>query len=481
MFKNKIALKLTAYFAACLVVFSVIISGIFMVLFRNHIIEIQKNDMQQRAVSIAEKLSEFIANGQTSGHGMGMGMGGFGAYLTFLDEIAMTDIWVIDENHNLITTGRRYGSRLTYKDLPANADVVIDEVFSGKTAFSENFSELLQTPTLTVGTPIKYGTNVIGVVLLHSPVEGTNTAVKQGLATLGISITAALFIAVLLAVAFSVTFTKPLNKMKNTALRLAQGDYKVKNQIHQNDEIGELADTMDVLTDRLDEASRQSQKLEQMRRDFIANISHELRTPVTVMRGSLEALVDEVVTEPEQIKDYHRQMLGESVYLQRLVGDLLDLSRLQNNDFEIEMQEINFCDIVDDAVRSAQHIAARKNVNLKLQKMPTLCTFYGDYARLRQMLLVVLDNAIKFSPEQGTVEVTLNEQILTIRDYGSGIAQDILPYIFDRFYKSRSEQNKTGTGLGLAIAKQIAERHHIKLTAQNAQGGGACFQFVLSE
>jgi len=255
----------------------------------------------------------------------------------------------------------------------------------------------------------------------------------------------------------------------------------VKNQIHQNDEIGELADTMDVLTDRLDEASRQSQKLEQMRRDFIANISHELRTPVTVMRGSLEALVDEVVTEPEQIKDYHRQMLGESVYLQRLVGDLLDLSRLQNNDFEIEMQEINFCDIVDDAVRSAQHIAARKNVNLKLQKMPTLCTFYGDYARLRQMLLVVLDNAIKFSPEQGTVEVTLNEQILTIRDYGSGIAQDILPYIFDRFYKSRSEQNKTGTGLGLAIAKQIAERHHIKLTAQNAQGGGACFQFVLSE
>jgi len=79
MFKNKIALKLTAYFAACLVVFSVIISGIFMVLFRNHIIEIQKNDMQQRAVSIAEKLSEFIANGQTSGHGMGMGMGGFGA------------------------------------------------------------------------------------------------------------------------------------------------------------------------------------------------------------------------------------------------------------------------------------------------------------------------------------------------------------------------------------------------------------------
>ncbi len=433
MFKNKIALKLTAYFAACLVVFSVIISGIFMVLFRNHIIEIQKNDMQQRAVSIAEKLSEFIANGQTSGHGMGMGMGGFGAYLTFLDEIAMTDIWVIDENHNLITTGRRYGSGLTYKDLPANADVVIDEVFSGKTAFSENFSELLQTPTLTVGTPIKYGTNVIGVVLLHS------------------------------------------------ALRLAQGDYKVKNQIHQNDEIGELADTMDVLTDRLDEASRQSQKLEQMRRDFIANISHELRTPVTVMRGSLEALVDEVVTEPEQIKDYHRQMLGESVYLQRLVGDLLDLSRLQNNDFEIEMQEINFCDIVDDAVRSAQHIAARKNVNLKLQKMPTLCTFYGDYARLRQMLLVVLDNAIKFSPEQGTVEVTLNEQILTIRDYGSGIAQDILPYIFDRFYKSRSEQNKTGTGLGLAIAKQIAERHHIKLTAQNAQGGGACFQFVLSE
>ncbi|MPN49112.1 Signal transduction histidine-protein kinase BaeS [bioreactor metagenome] len=131
----------------------------------------------------------------------------------------------------------------------------------------------------------------------------------------------------MLSIAFSFGFTKPLNRMKQTALLLAKGDYTAKTDIHQKDEIGELALNLDVLSDRLDAETRESEKLHQLRRDFVANISHELRTPVTVLRGSLEALCEEVVSDPEQVKNYHRQMLKESIYLQRLVNDLLDLSR----------------------------------------------------------------------------------------------------------------------------------------------------------
>jgi signal transduction histidine kinase len=105
----------------------------------------------------------------------------------------------------------------------------------------------------------------------------------------------------------------------------------------------------------------------------------------------------------------------------------------------------------------------------------------GDYGRLRQMFMIILDNAIKFSPDNGSVEISLYDTQVTIRDTGPGVAAEHLPYLFDRFYKARTEDNKTGTGLGLAIAKQIADRHEIRLTAQNDENGGAIFIFDLSQ
>ncbi len=465
MLKNKIALKLSIYFAVALLVFSVIIGSVFMVLFRNHTIAIHKADLEKRASVIAEGLSGFM-----SGSGMGR-QGGYGPYLRFINDIAMADVWIVDQNRDLITWGPGMGGmgrQYVYSDLPADADTVISEVFTGKTAFSEDFSGLLKTPTLTVGTPIKADNGeIIGVVLLHSPVNGINKAVSDGFITLAISIVAALLIAIFLSIGFSLNFTRPLNKMKRTALQLAGGDYTAKTDIQQNDEIGELAVTMDILADRLDQASRESEQLEQLRRDFAANISHELRTPVTVIRGSMEALVDGVVTDPEQVRTYHRQILSESLFLQRLVGDLLDLSRLQNADFAIEKQNVNLCDVMDDVTRSMEHIAGEKSINLELSKDTNLCQVIGDYGRLRQMLMIIIDNAIKFSPEKGTVKLRLEKGVLSIIDSGIGISPQHLPHIFDRFYKPRSEQNKSGTGLGLAIAKQIADRHGIHISVES--------------
>lgn len=315
-------------------------------------------------------------------------------------------------------------------------------------------------------------------MLLHSPVHGTDDTIAQGMTILFFSILVALIISFLLLIIFSYYFTKPLSKMKSTALKLANGEYKVKNNITQNDEIGELACTLDILAARLYDASCESAKLEQMRRDFVANISHELKTPVTVIRGSLEALVEKVVTEPIQVEEYQLQMLSEAKFLQRLIGDLLDLSRLQNTDFVIEKSEISICDIVDDVVRSATHLAQKKGVTISTDKKSNHCIICGDYGRIRQMLFIILDNAIKFSPQNGTIEVILTEHELSIKDNGKGIEPEHLPYIFDRFYKSRSEQNKTGTGLGLAIAKQIADRHNIQVIVESKIGYGSKFTFI---
>ena len=306
----------------------------------------------------------------------------------------------------------------------------------------------------------------------------TDLAVSRSGVILAISTLIALLIGVLLSLIFSLSFTKPLKKMSSTAMKLAEGEYSAKTGVLGKDEMGELAKNLDILSERLALSSKESEKLDQLRRDFVANISHELRTPITVIRGSLEALCDGVVTNKNQVEEYHRQMLSESKGLQRLVGDLLDLSRLQNTDFEIEKSEVSLCELVNDTIRSAKSIADAKEIQLILENTAIDCTVLGDYGRLRQMLMTFLDNAIKFSPIGGRVSITLDDKegkMVSIRDKGIGIHKEDLPYVFDRFYKTKEVDNIGGTGLGLAIAKQIALRHDAEISVSSVPGQGSEF------
>lgn len=170
----------------------------------------------------------------------------------------------------------------------------------------------------------------------------------------------------LISTLLSISFTKLLTKMKAVAIKLSNEEYNVKTYVEQNDEIGELAYTIDMLCEKLYISSKESENLEKMRRDFISNISHELRTPVTVIRGSLEALCDGILNEPKKISEYHNQMLSESIRLQRLVNDLLDLSKLQNSDFKLKMTPLNLIDILNSSIRSMKPIANKKGINIIL-------------------------------------------------------------------------------------------------------------------
>ena len=459
MLNNKIALKLSLSFALALIIFSIIISGVFLVLFKQYTVDLHKTQLQNYAQSLAQSLS----SGRRY-NGMG-----YGAHLYFSSEIMGYNVWIVDENMNVITPRNMQHHKMmhtnyTFSELPPNASEVIREVFEDKTVFSEGFSDVLSQLTLTVGVPIKDANGKVwGAVLLHSPVEGTTDGIYQGLMILGISIILALIIVLALAILFSYFFTKPLTKMKSVAMQLAEGNYQAKCNIKQKDEVGELANVMDLLAGRLDEASKESLKLEQMRKDFVSNISHELRTPVTVIRGSLEALCDKIITDPKQIDEYHLQMLNEAKFLQRLVGDLLDLSRLQNPDFAIEKQELNLNDVISDVVRSARQIAKNKNININIDlKNPNL-KISGDYGRLRQMFLIILDNAIKFSPEGEEISIRIsnkNEHIyVSISGKGPHIEDEEINKIFRKFYQSDSSHSTEGTGIGLALVSRIIELH----------------------
>lgn len=492
--KNKIMIRLGLYFFVSFVIFSIIIGIVFSILFSRHNIDVHRAELERQVISISDILSETLAtdnrHGLGGGRGMGMGMMDFNTYLRLIEEIVVCSIWIVDEDLEQIifTSGRGHRhmqtqSPINPSQLPYYAEQTIIDALGGKSSTSESFSEFFGTPSITAAAPLSSRSGeVIGAVLLHSYVYNVELVNTQGITILLYSISGAIFMSIFVAAIFSFRFTKPLNKMKKVALQISHGNYSIETGIDQSDEIGELAVALDHMAGKLAKSSEESAQLEKLRRDFVANISHELRTPITVIRGSLEAICDGIVSDEEKVNSYNKQMLFETIHLERLVSDLLDLARLQNPDFTMEMQLVDLKDIVQDIVRSMKEIAERKDIRLKFACVGEAFAFTGDYGRLRQMFIIILDNAIKFSDAGKIVFINLTRNDKTIslivKDEGLGISSDDLPHIFQRFHKERSEHNKAGTGLGLSIAKQIADRHGVVVKVESQLGKGTEFTFI---
>lgn len=492
--KTKIVWKLTAAFGVVLLFFTLVLGLVFLIMFRQHTLDVSKADMEKRAYSIAETLAGFegrnlgemggrSGNGKGNGKGNGMGHEGTGhegrghegegrnnPYLRFLNELSMAQVWIVDAKGELITMQH---CDMPCSELPKSAGDIVGRVLQGETTYGEEFSGFLDTPTVTVGVPILQDGVIKGAVLLHSPASGTELAVRQGLSILFMGIVIALLFAILAAYALSLQFTKPLRKMKKAALMLADGEYEARTQVTQKDEIGQLAETIDFLAERLAVAEEERSRLDQLKQEFIANISHELRTPVAVLRGSLEVLRDGTIHEGEEIRGYYDQMLSESRHLERLVGDMLDLSRLQDTQFKLNLSEVNLCDVIRDSARSIRPVAAEKGIEIKTQIPEEVCLITGDYGRIRQLLLILLDNAVKYSDDGESASLTLHdrakEYTFVVANKGAAISPEEIPHLFERFYRAKREDHVGGTGLGLAIAWQIAVRHGVQIQVDSNQ------------
>ncbi len=483
-----IAGKLALSLSLALLALSVAVGLTFSALFRQYTVKKAREDLSQKADLILSALSADASGGPPMGPGArgragdAAGSAGrmawYSRYLDALSEQADTDAWLVDEELQLITGNMR---SLTYGDLPPGAEEVVREVFRGETVFSSGFGALTGEPSLTAGVPVYTAGQVTGALLLHAPLEGLNEAQREGVRILLISIGAGLALSILLSLLTGRMTTGPLKRIRRASLLIAGGDYAARSGVRRGDEIGELAEAIDTLGERLDEAQREHETTEKLRREFMANVSHELKTPVTVIRGSLEALSDEVVTSPQEVKEYYRQMLSETSVLERLISDQLDLSKLQNPDFQMEMQDNNLCDVLSDAVRSARQLAQAKEIALFLRLDREHFPFRGDYSRLRQMFMIVLNNAVKYSFRGGEIDVTLQGSAVTVRDRGIGISPEDQAHLFERFFRVSAHGNAEGSGLGLAIARQIARRHRVDISLSSAPGEGTEVRFVFPQ
>lgn len=228
------------------------------------------------------------------------------------------------------------------------------------------------------------------------------------------------------------------------------------------------------------------EKLDKMRRDYVANVSHELRTPLTAVRGLLEPLSDGLIRDEDTRQRYYRIMLKEVVRLSRLITDMLQLSRLQSGTEHMEIGAVNTYEMLYDTWQSYKNEAEQRGIELVLNAKENIPYTMTDEDRIDQILVILIDNAMHYTPEGGkisigAVETTDNEVLISVTDTGCGIADADLPHLFERFFKTDKSRKEGGTGLGLSIAKQIMDQLGETIYVESTVGEGTAFHFTLKK
>jgi two-component system sensor histidine kinase ResE len=233
----------------------------------------------------------------------------------------------------------------------------------------------------------------------------------------------------------------------------------------------------------------EERRLDKLRKDFIANVSHELRTPISLLQGYSEAIVDDIAESKEEINELAQIIHEESLRMGRLVNELLDIARMEAGHITLNIEPVEIGSFADRILKKFQGIANENRIHLKLIKNIDEPVALIDPDRVEQVFTNLIDNAIRHSQENGNVLVTVendaNRLAAAIADSGSGIPEDDIPFVFERFYKAdksreRNKQKK-GTGLGLAIAKNIIEAHNGTISVKSKQNQGTTFSFEIPE
>lgn len=469
--KKQLVTRLVRLIASVLIVFSLIVGLLFSVVFTKQTEDLHVEELTRRSELIRDTLEEyFVENQVTPSSGNGNrhnGMMGYGAFLRFLNQIAGDTVWVVDESltpvigmHHLEET----------QPLPKAAQTGVAEVYQTQQTAIQKESSFLQVSKMVLYEPVMVNQQLIGVLIFQSDVAAVHKNQANGYLILILSLLIALVIGILVAIKLAKSFVQPIKEMANYTTALSEEVYLAPLEIDTDDELSELAERLSQLSQRLKAAQIARENKEKSEKEFLSQISHELRTPVMAIKGSLEALSDGLVVENQRM-DYYQELLQEATALERLINDLLELSRLQSTEFSLEQRKIDLMEVLADAQRSYRLPLKQKQQQVILTNHGDSVIFIlGDYGRLVQLFANLLDNAHKYSQVGSHIYLEITEtskevQVAMRNPTTIPLAETGL---FTAFQRGAAPQRVEGTGLGLAIAQQIVQRHqgHVEIKQQ---------------
>ena len=333
----------------------------------------------------------------------------------------------------------------------------------------------LNEPIVAVSAPIYDGTSVVGALRYVSSLAPTYQVLGQFFAMLFLFGFGIIAVAFLYGRAMAQRILEPVQELVRVTEEVAQGNYKVTAIKYHNDEIGQLVDAVNIMTKEITRA-------DQAKSEFISSISHELRTPLAAIKGWAETMQD-MKDDIEVVEEGLSIVSKETDRLIILVNDLLDFSRLQAHRIELKKEEFSISDLLENIIGQFTVRCQQEHIKMTLLTDNQENWVFADYNRLKQVLINIVDNAMKFTVGRPEAEIRISSQVLDdqiiviIEDNGSGISPEDLQRVKEKFYKGSS--NKSGTGLGLSIASEIMELHGGKMLIDSTMNVGTKVVLVM--
>ncbi len=280
------------------------------------------------------------------------------------------------------------------------------------------------------------------------------------------------------------SLTRPIHQMEDMARRVAEGDLDQHLPVKSSDEVGRLAGSLNLMTARLRDMVGQLKKERDARQAFTADVSHQLRTPVTALRTTCEALLAGGIRDPAVATDFLQALERQSERLSVLLDDILTITRLDAEAERGHRAPVEVNELLREVAREMEPVAAEKQIRFRIETVAPVMA-YANRQQLEQVLANLIDNAVKYSPAGGSVEMGAASEDRWVRvwvqDHGIGIPRSDLSRIFDRFYRSSNSETRhlSGTGLGLSIVKEIVKAHGGQVSVESTVGVGSRFSFTL--
>lgn len=415
--------------------------------------------------------------------------------IKFLSDMTHTNIMLVDpegyleECHGMgmnMSLGKSINDRVSILGHHGNLMTreELRRVLSGETVAYRGPNHFVDTDVLSVAVPVKSQGPVTGAVIISAPLtpyENRLADYQRVILNVGIG---GIILATFLSLLLSRSLSRPLIQMNTVARGLAAGDFSRKVEVKTRDEIGVLASSLNTLSGQLQDKIQALERLDNARKDFVASISHELKTPLTIMQGYAEALQDNLAETEEERQEHISCIIDEIQRLKRLVAELLDLRRIEMGQEIIELKQMDIVPILMKSIGKMKTVAYEKGITLEGELPISMPQVKSNPDRLEQVMINLLDNAMRHTPPGGIIKVDVSGtgRFIEVRvaDSGPGIPESDLELIWEKFYKvdkSRT-RNGGGTGLGLAIVKRLIENMCGSITVSSVEGKGTTFSIL---
>ena len=436
--------------------------------------------LERREAQHLYRESNLIASGYASNFmNSSLSLEDFQSQMEMLSTYLSAEIWVVDNQGNILfnSSDAEIGQKAAQSEYTVLPD--FDSTDFGNRFYTiGRFYGMFEEDTLSVFSPITSNYRVRNYVLIHKPVSSTigiaNEFMNIAFYTVGILALCAL----LILLVFSYTNYRSLRRITKVAQSYAKGNFEPRIDIHTNDEIGIIGNTMNYMANELD-------TLEEDQRKFISNVSHDFRSPLTSIKGYIEAMLDGTI--PVEMQDkYLNIILFETERLTKLTQGILDLNQFgRHRGMILDLADFDINRMIKATFLTFEGTCEKKGLTFDLVLTGQELFVNADMSKIQQVLYNLIDNATKFSHHNSSIKIETNikneKVFISVKDSGIGIPADSIKKIWDRFYKTDLSRgkDKKGTGLGLAIVKEIIQAHNEHINVISTEGVGTEFIFTL--